>query len=1011
MVPASARPGGDRRRAVIARLGRGDVVALAVLLVVPVLAFVVPAALGHPVLLGDDSAQNFPLRVLVGNELRAGHLPVLALPIWSGSQLLAGWNAGAAYPFTWLFAIMPGTAAWAVNLVLVWWVAGLGLFAFLRANRLRAFPAALGSVSFVFAGAMDAQVVHFGLVAGVAWVPLQLLAILRLSGPGRAASRARWGALLAVAAAMTILAGEPRAIDVAVVVSGVYALWRLVRAAPYRLSLLGWLVGAGCLAAALAAVQLLPGLHAVSASQRAGNSAALFTSGSLPLRWLLLLLQPNLLGGSGSFGAPPFVAAYNLTEVTGYVGLLPWVAAFALLAQLRRRRPLPEFVVWHIVAAVGIVLALGGSTPAWHLLVHVPLFGSQRLQSRNIMVVDLAAAVLLAFWADSWLGRARLVDTARISTRREQLLGALPAVGAMASAIVSIAWGAGMLGWLGVSASAAAQDGGIRPWFVPTIVLGGAAAGLVLAGHRWTAPHRRVALGAFVAADILFFAVFSLLQVAPSSGPAPAPLARVEGAADPQPTAVVPVATLGIPGRFAVYDPALIQGGAVHAAGAPDQNLVVGGWSLQGYTAIVDGFYASATGTHGAMGFGQDILSLPAIGNGTLDQLDPGALLTLPEYLLVNARSVASLASSGSSYGPDPAAGRRALVPGGRAVWYFGEPIDLSSVTVHVTGAPPARVELGLLGPTGGVTWLGTTAPAGGAAVPGTASVGSPPGSGAAPEAAPGSVAVRSIEDPTGGTLVVSVAGGTRAVGLVARTAPGTGGTGTGGTGTGGTGTGTGTAVTVGVPLVRTATGTSLQVDGVLQGVLSGGRWRFAGRDGPIAVFAATHPTPPLTLRARPGHVLAGATVQARSGPALAPWSATVDSPQGAVVVRAVAAIAGWSARWQPMSGPVQALPVRRTGLVQAVTVPAGRGVLSWVYQAPGLRTAALADFAGLAALVVLLVIGRPRRRARSRSSAAGVELPGSGTPDVGARQQAVPQSAVPQQAVHEAPARSGPAR
>ena len=1027
-------------------MGRGDVVALAVLLVVPVLAFVVPAALGHPVLPGDDGAQNFPLRVLVGNQLRAGHLPVLALPIWSGSQLLAGWNAGAAYPFTWLFAIMPGTAAWAANLVLVWWVAGLGLFAFLRVNRLRPFPAALGSVSFVFAGAMDAQVVHFGLVAGVAWVPLQLLAILRLSGPGRAASRARWGALLAVAAAMTILAGEPRAIDVAVVVSGVYALWRLARAAPHRLSFFGWLVGAGCLAAALAAVQLLPGLRAVSASQRAGNSAALFTSGSLPLRWLLLLLQPNLLGGSGSFGAPPFVASYNLTEVTGYVGLLPWVAAFALLAQLRRRRPLPEWVVWHVVAAVGIVLALGGSTPAWHLLVHVPLFGSQRLQSRNIMVVDLAVAVLLAFWVDNWLSRARLADTARISTRREQLLGVLPAVGAMASASVSIAWGAGMLGWLGVSASAAAQDGGIRPWFVPTIVLGAAAAVLVLAGHRWTAPHRRVALGAFVAADILCFAVLSLLQVAPSSGPAPAPLIRVEGAADPQPTAVVPVATLGIPGRFAVYDPALIQAGAVHAAGAPDQNLLVGGWSLQGYTAIVDGFYASATGTHGAMGFGQDIVSVPAIGNGTLDQLDPGALLTLPEYLLVNARSAAALASSGSSFGPDPAAGRRTLAPGGRATWYFGEPIDLSSVTVHVTGVPPTRVELGLLGPTGGVTWLGATSPASGVAVPGTGSVRSPSGAGTAPEAAPGSVAVRSTEGSTGGTLVVSVAGGTRAVGMVARTAPGTGiggtgiggtapgtgiggtgiggtgigGTGTGSTGTGSTGTGasstrigtgtgtgstgpttgTGTAATIGVPLVRTATGANLQVDGVLQGVLSGGRWRYAGRDGPIAVFAATHPTPPLTLRARPGYGLVGATVQARSGPALAPWSATVDSPQGVVVVRAVAAIAGWSARWQPKSGPVRTLPVRRMGLVQAVTVPAGSGVLSWVYRAPGLRTAAFAGAAGLAALVVLLVIGRPRRRARSRSSAAGVVSPGSGLPDVAVRQQAVPDTAVCQQAV-----------
>ncbi len=927
-VPAGTTAGA---RSVVARPWRADAIALAVLVVVPVLAFVVPAALGHAVMPGDDAAQNFPLRVLVGQQLRAGHLPVLALPIWSGSQLLAGWNAGAAYPFTWLFAVLPGTAAWAFNEVLVWWVAGVGLYAFLRANRLRAFPSALGSVSFVFVGSMDAQVVHFGLVAGMSWVPVQLLAIMRLTEPRGTASRARWAALLAVAAAMTILAGEPRAIDIAVVVCGIYVLWRLVRARR-RAGPVLWVVGAGALAACLAAVQLVPGLHAVASSQRAGNSAALFTSGSLPVRWLLLLLEPNLLGGSGSFGSPMFLASYNLTEVTGYVGLLPWVAAFALLAQLRRShrgRPLPEWLVWHVVAAVGIVLALGGSTPAWHLLYHLPLFGSQRLQSRNIMVTDLAVAVLLAFWADDWLGRPRLADGARTTTRREQVLGAFPAVAAVAIGVASMGAGGTVLTWLGVTGSTAGPAALLRPWFVPTVALGAAAAGLVLAGHRWPRRSRRLAMGALVTADILCFAVTSLFQVAPpTGGPPPVGQAHVEAAADPPPGAVVPVDRLGIPGRFAVYDPALIQGSAVHAAGAPDQNLVVGGWSLQGYTAIVDGFYASATGSHGAMGFGQDVLSVPAIGDGTLDQLDPGALLTLPEYLLVDAGRAAAQAASGSQYGPDPAAGRRTLAGAGYATWWFGEPISLSTVTAAEHGAPPGAVQLGLIGPAGSLRWLPTSS--------GTPS-GTP--SGGATGASGGAAGA------SGGTLAAS-AGGARAVGLVARpTGP------------------AGVGAVVGVPEVRTSAGTSLLADGVLQQALAGGRWRYAGRDGPLAVFAATHPSPPLAVRARPGHPLGAATVQARSGPALAPWSATVDSPHGAVVVRSVAAIAGWSARWEPVTGPARALPVRRTGLVQAVTVPAGRGVLVWTYRAPGLRTGEVAGIAGLVGLAGLLVVGRRRRR------------------------------------------------
>jgi hypothetical protein len=115
---------------------------------------------------------------------------------------------------------------------------------------------------------------------------------------------------------------------------------------------------------------------------------AFFNSGSLPHGWLLLMLVPDLMGGSGSFGQPAFFANYNLAEVTGYVGILPLVAAAVLLGRIRLRPRLPEWAVWHLMALVGVVLALGGNTPFGSLLVHLPLFGGQRLQSRNILVAD-----------------------------------------------------------------------------------------------------------------------------------------------------------------------------------------------------------------------------------------------------------------------------------------------------------------------------------------------------------------------------------------------------------------------------------------------------------------------------------------------------------------------------------------------------------------------------------------------------------------------------------------------
>src|SRR2546430_16234569 len=105
------------------------------------------------------------------------------------------------------------------------------MFVFLRALRLASLPSALGALSFAFAGAMSAQVAHFGLVSGMSWVPLQLLAVLRLTEAEArsAASRLRWTGILAAAFGLTILAGETPAIHDAVVIVVIYAARGAVR--------------------------------------------------------------------------------------------------------------------------------------------------------------------------------------------------------------------------------------------------------------------------------------------------------------------------------------------------------------------------------------------------------------------------------------------------------------------------------------------------------------------------------------------------------------------------------------------------------------------------------------------------------------------------------------------------------------------------------------------------------------------------------------------------------------
>ncbi|HEX3814728.1 MAG TPA: hypothetical protein VHX59_17990, partial [Mycobacteriales bacterium] len=420
-------------------------IAVALLLLVPLLAFVVPAIAGHPIMPNDDADQNYPLRVLAGRQLAAGHLPLLNPYIWSGAPLLGGWNAGAAYPFTALFAILPPVGAWVANEVLTYWTAGLGLYAFLRSRGIRPVGAWLGATAFTVGGSFAIQVEHFGLVAGVSWIPLGLLALARLAEVTSRRRRVGWAALLGVFGAMCVLAGEPRAIDDAAVIIGAYALWLLIRGGRSRRDYLLAAVGGLALAVLLSAVQWLPGLYAVSESQRSEAAYDLFSSGSLHPAWLVLLTMPVLLGGSNSFRVPGLFAGYNMPELASYIGLLPLVGAVALLGTLRRRRPIPEWLIWHVVAAVGLLFALGGHTPLGHLLYHLPLFGSQRLQSRNVTITDLALAILFAYWAEHWLARST-----RTAAHRLRLLGLVPVAVAAVFTVIGLGWPGTLARLLGV---------------------------------------------------------------------------------------------------------------------------------------------------------------------------------------------------------------------------------------------------------------------------------------------------------------------------------------------------------------------------------------------------------------------------------------------------------------------------------------------------------------------------------------------------------------------------------
>ncbi|MCU1495769.1 MAG: hypothetical protein JWO62_3533, partial [Acidimicrobiaceae bacterium] len=431
--------GGCALRAIrrLRQLSRGDRIALCALIAAPAVVFVVPALAGYPLLTGDAVIQNYPLRVLAGEMLRHGHLPLYDPFDWSGSPLLGGINAGAAFPAIVLFAVLPPLAAWVATDVLAYAGAAVGLFVFLRLCRLAPLPAALGAAAFGLGGYVSSQAVHIDVVetcAALAW----LLVGLERTAHCDPRARPGWIVLGASATACIGLAGSPEVAFYAAVGGVIYAGHLIAHATSRRLRTAGAFLLTATIGLLLAGVQIVTGAETVAVSQRASVGHGFITAGSLDGVQLLTLLAPHVLGG-GPIGLRSYVGSYNLAEIDAYAGILGLVATASMAT--RWRAPGAErWRIWYLVGGIGLLLALGKATPLPDLLAHLPVVGASRLPSRALVLYALASSVLLAYWADEMLVRAR-PDTARAAVpvgaaregdRAAAVAGALPPAAVLA---------------------------------------------------------------------------------------------------------------------------------------------------------------------------------------------------------------------------------------------------------------------------------------------------------------------------------------------------------------------------------------------------------------------------------------------------------------------------------------------------------------------------------------------------------------------------------------------------
>jgi hypothetical protein len=642
------------------------------MLVVPTLLFVIPALWGHPAIDGDNLIQNFPLRVLSGQQIASGHLPLFNPLANSGTPLLGGLNAGALYPLTVIFAFVPPIAAWIINCVAVYVIAAFGLFALLRWHGLRTLSSFAAAMSFAYSGAMIGQLVHLGVVQGFAFIPWAALILVSLSRRlslepatsswrhlARIAKPWIWG--YALLWGLTFLTGEPRGIaeiellsltlgPSILLIRSSYWIQSWRARATYVVALAAGLAW-GC---AIGLVQLLPGWSFIGFSQRSTISYGYFGAGSLVVRWTSLLFVPDIFGGNGSGGQPNYFAHYNLPEVTGYVGLLALVATFAFIAKLTRRGwkgQDRDFVLYFVVLVVGLFATWGSYTPLGHLFRLIPLYGSTRLQSRNIILVDFAMAALLGWWFHRIETRR---DEAALEGRRKWVTFT-PAFAVVALCGALFIWGSHIVSYLGVfpQQEDLAQDMHLSYGLHLVIAV---VAILVLVLWRTSKHLMRILMGVLVA-DVVVFLVLSATALIGGTGPT-------------EPSRANALAIFSNDGRTALVDAGGAHQHQFQALGVPNMNVFTKLPSVQGYGSLISTIYDNSTGTHP-----QAAINPCRLADGTFAQLRLSAIAVSFAQLSHNVNVPVPSTPNCRTAGPTSFTDR-----------YFGQLLRVHKVSLHGRG-------------------------------------------------------------------------------------------------------------------------------------------------------------------------------------------------------------------------------------------------------------------------------------------------------------------------------------
>jgi len=433
-----------------------DIPTIVLLAVAPVF-FLREAPGGLPPYGGDILVHVYPLLSLLSHGLHAGR-PTLWNYYAAGGYPLAPYSALSFYPPV-LLALLLLPVTGALTALYAFYLAALGVGMYVLAADLgQSRPARLlAAVTLAYGGfvAAHAYAGHIFEIGAICPLPLAFL-LLRRAIRRRSLTMTLWcGGVVG----LMVLAAGVQFLPFALAPLPLLVIWSTFAPLPWAGK--GWwalwpcaaLVVTGLVALALGAVFVAPFAEILPYTLRAGAvSLKTAAAQSLPWRGLTMLVAPNGLGNAadGSYWPAGRSSPY-FHEIYAYAGVLPLLLAPVAFVRCRAARP------YATLALLALLVMLGGNTPFYALLYHLPGAGLVRVPARAGLILDFALALLAGFGLDA-LGAA----SPKVPWRRLALLAPGLAVALVAlAALLAIAARAG-LGGVPFAARALALGGAAR---------------------------------------------------------------------------------------------------------------------------------------------------------------------------------------------------------------------------------------------------------------------------------------------------------------------------------------------------------------------------------------------------------------------------------------------------------------------------------------------------------------------------------------------------------------------